>query len=74
VKLTLIAVLMIVLIALVQTVVRLENYHYANLIGLCSEYNIKDPKQRTEREECLHLKQTRNNWMQHLYAAFTDRW
>jgi len=74
VKLAIINVLIIVLIALVQTVVRLENYHYANVVGFCSEYNIKDPKQRIEREECQHTKQIRNIWMQHLYAAFTNRW
>lgn len=73
-KSSLIALLTIIVLTLIQAVTRLENYHYANQIGLCSEYNIKDPQQRIDRETCLHSKQTRNSWMQHLYAALTDRW
>lgn len=42
-KSSLIALLTILVLALIQAVTRLENYHYANQIGLCSEYNIKDP-------------------------------
>lgn len=33
-------------------VVRLENYHYANFLGACSQYNIADPAQRITRESC----------------------
>ena len=32
------------------SVVRLENYRQANLVGMCSHYNIEDPIQRVQRE------------------------
>ncbi|MGY4459671.1 hypothetical protein ACVWYI_003631 [Bradyrhizobium sp. LB13.1] len=47
-------------------VVRLENYHYANFVGSCSQFNIKDTRERIEREACLERAETRTNWAWHL--------
>jgi hypothetical protein len=47
-------------------VVKLENYRYANFIGKCSQYNITDPIQRIQREDCLEKTQTRTHWFWHL--------
>ncbi|OPY98956.1 hypothetical protein A5906_30845 [Bradyrhizobium sacchari] len=47
-------------------VVRLENYHYANFVGLCTQFNIKHPLERIEREACLTRTETRTNWAWHL--------
>ena len=46
-----------------SAVVRLENYHYANLLGFCPQYNIADPVQRIQREDCLANTETRTGWV-----------
>lgn len=38
--LAIIILLSVVVIVLTHAIVRLENYRYANFVGLCSEYNI----------------------------------
>jgi len=48
-----IAVLAVALVVLASAVVRLENYRYANFVGFCTEFDIKQPVQRIEREKCL---------------------
>jgi hypothetical protein len=47
-------------------VVRLENYRCANFVGMCSKYNIADPIQRIQREDCLEKTQSRTHWFGHL--------
>ena len=49
-----------------SAVVKLENYRYANLVGMCSHYNIADPIQRIQREDCLEKARTRTHWWWHL--------
>ncbi|QOZ69145.1 hypothetical protein SAMN05192541_109299 [Bradyrhizobium arachidis] len=64
------SVVLIVMLAAVawfgSAVVRLENYHYANFVGLCTQFNIKDPRERIERETCLEQAETRTSWAWHL--------
>ncbi len=56
-------------VVLGSTVVRLENYRYANFVGFCSDYDIKNPVERINREECLNKTQTRTHWIWHLLYA-----
>lgn len=59
-------VLAIAVVVLASAVVRLENYHYANAVGLCSQFDITSPQQRIEREKCLETSQTRTGWYWHV--------
>jgi hypothetical protein len=64
-----IGILFVAVVVLGSTVVRLENYRYANLVGFCSDYDIKNPVERINREECLNATQTRTHWIGHLLYA-----
>ena len=66
IALALIAVLSLATVWLGSAVVRLENYRYANFVGVCSKYNIADPIQRVQREDCLEKAQTRTHSFWHL--------
>ena len=61
-----IAVLSLTVMTLGAAVVRLENYRYANFLGLCGEYGTVDPMQRVKREDCLESTQTRTHWFWHI--------
>ncbi|MBR1290151.1 hypothetical protein JQ568_12275 [Bradyrhizobium ottawaense] len=61
-----IAALVISVVWLGAAVVRLESYRYANFIGACSQFDIKDAQRRIEREACLDSAETRTNWAWHL--------
>ena len=61
-----IAVLLVVIVVLGRAVVRLENYHYANFIGRCSQFDITNTQQRIAREDCLDRAQTRPHWFWHI--------
>jgi hypothetical protein len=61
-----IAVLAVAVVVLASAVVRLENYRDANFVAFCTEFDIKDPAQRIEREKCLEAAQTRTHWLWHL--------
>ena len=52
--------LVVVTVWLGSAVVRLENYRHANVVGMCSKYNISDPIQRIQREDCLERTQNSN--------------
>ena len=69
VKNILIAALLVCLAALSAAVVRLENFHYASFVGMCSEFKAEDPLQTVKRHECLHKTETRTNPMWHLFYA-----
>lgn len=60
------ATLVATVVWLAAAVVRLENYHYANFLGVCSQFNIKEPRERIEREACLERAETRTSWAWHL--------
>ena len=66
-----IVVLAICVLVLAASVVRLENYHYASVVGMCSEYKADDPLQSAQRHECLHGTNTRTNPLWHIFYALT---
>ena len=66
IPLVLIACLAIATVWLGSAVVKLENYRHANFVGMCSKYNIADPIQRIQREDCLDKAQSRTHWFWHL--------
>jgi hypothetical protein len=72
IKNTAIAVLIICVVVLALDVIRLENYHYANVVGMCSEYKPNDPLQSVQRQKCLHNSETRTNPLWHLFYALID--
>jgi hypothetical protein len=69
VKNVLIAVLLVLVLALSVAVVRLENYHYASQVGMCSEFQTADPLSNGKRHDCLHRQQTRTSPLWHLFYA-----
>ena len=66
IALALAAGLVVMALWLGSAVIRLENYREANLAGMCSHYNIADPIQRIQREDCLLNARTRTRWWRHL--------
>jgi hypothetical protein len=66
IALALIAGLALTTIWLGYAVVKLEKYRHANFVGMCTQYNIADPIQRIQREDCLEKAQTRTYWFWHL--------
>ncbi len=67
-----IVILIICIFLLARAVIRLENYHYANVVGMCSEFKLDDPLQSIQRQECLNKIETRTNSLWHLFYALTD--
>jgi hypothetical protein len=61
-----ILLLVAAVVTLAAAVVRLENYRYANFSGLCTQFDITKPLQRTKRDECLNAAQTRTHWFWHV--------
>jgi hypothetical protein len=47
-------------------VVRLENYRYANALGFCEKFDIRNAQQRLARESCLFTSISRPYWFLHL--------
>lgn len=72
IKNTIIFVLIICILALARAVIRLENYHYASIVGMCSEYKENDLLQSMKRQQCLNNPETRTNALWHLFYALTD--
>lgn len=52
-------VLVVLLIWCCFAIVRLENYHHANQVGLCSEFKL--PEESAERDACLNDSETRTS-------------
>ena len=67
-----IIILLIVMALQSRVIVRLESYRYADFVGMCSEYNPKDPTQAMQRHTCLNNAKTRTNPLWHLLYALTD--
>jgi hypothetical protein len=61
-----IAALVFAVVVLGRAVVRLENYHYANEVGLCDKFDMTDMRQRIAREDCLNTTETRTHWFWHI--------
>ncbi len=66
-------IIIILLVALVAwlsfTVIRLEKYHYASVVGMCSELSKNEIEQEIKQHSCLHSKETRTNPIWHLVYA-----
>ena len=65
-----IAVLIIAVLLLARAVIRLENFHYASQIGLCSEQGVvyaNNPMANHQRNVCLDNIETRTSPLWHLY-------
>lgn len=72
VKNTVIFILIICVLVLARAVIRLENYHYASIVGMCSEYKVDDPMQLLQQQKCLKNAETRTNPLWHIFNALTD--
>ncbi len=72
IKNTAIVVLIICVLVLSRAVIRLENYHYANVVGMCSEFKPNDPLQSVQWQKCLNNSETRTNLLWHLFYALID--
>ncbi|MES2027183.1 MAG: hypothetical protein V4448_16660 [Pseudomonadota bacterium] len=66
-----IAVLLLCVGYLSVTVVRLENFHYASLVGMCPEFKTNDTLQSVKHHSCLHATETRTNPIWHLIYALS---
>ena len=64
-----IAALLVCVVVLSVTVVRLENFHYASVVGMCPEIKADDPLQTVKRHNCLHNTETRTSPIWHLFYA-----
>ena len=66
-----IAILLFVVFWLAAVVVRLETFHYASVVGMCSELKPDDSLQTVKRHNCFHSKETRINPLWHLFYALS---
>ena len=66
-----IVALLVLIVWLSETVVRLENYHYASFLGFCSKFE-GSPFANLKRDECLFKVETRNNGLWNLYYALKN--
>lgn len=64
-----IAILLVVIGWLTVVIVRLENFHYASVVGMCSEFKADDALQTVKRHSCLHNVETRTNSLWHIFYA-----
>ena len=55
-------------------VIRLERYHYASYLGMCSDHDPKDPIASVKRDKCLNDTETRTNSLWHLWYGLVDRY
>ena len=66
-----IAILLALVVWLAATVERLENYHYANFSGLCSQPG-NSLLNRWKQDECLRKVETRTSGLWHLFYALKN--
>lgn len=64
-----ILVLAALVVWLATVVVRLENFHYASFVGMCSQFKADDQLQTVKRHNCLHSTETRTGPLWHLVYA-----
>lgn len=67
-----IAVLAVLIVWLSLQVIRLENYHYASYLGMCSGQDLEDPVASVKRDKCLNDMETRTNSLWHLWYGLVD--
>ena len=68
-------IIMIILVVwLSSTVIRLENYHYANFVGMCDKEKFSGnyAEKHFKQSRCFETVQTRTHPLWHLYYALTD--
>ena len=71
VKNIVIFLLLLALAWLSATIVRLENFHYTSVVGMCREFKADNPLQTVQRHRCLHSTETRTNPLWHLFYALS---
>jgi muramoyltetrapeptide carboxypeptidase LdcA involved in peptidoglycan recycling len=64
-----ILILLAVNLVLARAVIRLENFHYAVVVGMCPTSNADELMRSAERLNCLHRASTRTNDLWHIYYA-----
>jgi hypothetical protein len=69
-----IVVLGMLVVWLSLQVIRLEQYHYAAFLGLCSDQDPSDPIATVKRDRCLKSAETRTNVLWHLWYGAVDRY
>jgi hypothetical protein len=62
-----IAAMLLCVVALAAAVIRLENYHYGSLVGMCGDFRGDNPLHAGKRHDCLHKTETRTNPLWHLF-------
>ena len=55
-----------------RTVVRLENFHYGVIVGMCGQYDSRDVLVRVDYLKCLDAEKTRTSPLWHLSYALTE--
>lgn len=70
----LIGLLIILLIWFSSTIIRLENYHYANQVGSCDfdKFDGNLIKKKVLQTQCFENVQTRTSPLWHLYYALLN--
>ena len=66
--------LVVLVVWLSATVVRLENYRYASIVGICEEIDGEVMKPRSAHHECLNNISTRTHFIWHIFYALEDSW
>ena len=64
-------VLLVIALASTTALIRLENFHYAVVVGMCSASKSDDLITSEEKHPCLHRTATRSNVLWHIYYAVT---
>jgi hypothetical protein len=54
-----------------NAIIRLENFHYGVQVGMCGQFDTRDPVVRLKYLNCLDAEQTRTNPIWHLVYALT---
>lgn len=67
-----IVILVIFVVLLSRSLIRLENYRYASVVGVCSEFNPNNPNQLLEWQNCLNKAQTRTHPLWHIFYALKE--
>lgn len=68
-----IAVLLVLVLALSTAVARLENYHYASQVGMCSGFQTSSPLGNSKHHECLHRQKARTSaWWNLFYGLIGE--
>ena len=69
-----IAILLLIIIWFSTTIIRLENYHYANQVGMCDLDRFEGDflQKKILQTRCFNSVETRTSPMWHLYYALSE--